>query len=240
MNTKERKQTLYEKYIKRMLGILCSICALVLLCWLYGILALAVRIRAGKPVIFTQKRPGKDEKIFSMYKFRTMTDERDANGRLLPDEARLTRLGRWMRDKSLDELPEMINILKGEMSFVGPRPLLVRDMTFMTEEQRRRHCVRPGLTGLAQTSGRNALPWDQKLSCDLQYIQKVTFANDLKIIWRTARQVLFHEKALGDAEIDEGAITDDLGDYLLKRGRVTKEEYDRKQAEAVRLLRDAK
>lgn len=240
MNTKERKRTLYEKYIKRMLDILCSICALILLCWLYGILALAVRIRAGKPVIFTQKRPGKDEKIFSMYKFRTMTDERDANGRLLPDEARLTRLGRWMRDKSLDELPEMINILKGEMSFVGPRPLLVRDMTFMTEEQRRRHCVRPGLTGLAQTSGRNALPWDQKLSCDLQYIQKVTFANDLKIIWKTIRQVLFHEKALGDTEIDEIAITDDLGDYLLKRGRVTKEEYDRKQAEAVRLLRDAK
>ena len=231
---------MYEKYIKRMLDILCSICALILLCWLYGILALAVRIRAGKPVIFTQKRPGKDEKIFSMYKFRTMTDEQDANGRLLPDEARLTRLGRWMRDKSLDELPEMINILKGEMSFVGPRPLLVRDMTFMTEEQRRRHCVRPGLTGLAQTSGRNALPWDQKLSCDLQYIQKVTFANDLKIIWKTMRQVLFHEKALGDTEIDEIAITDDLGDYLLKRGRVTKEEYDRKQAEAVRLLRDAK
>lgn len=240
MNTKERKRTLYEKYIKRVLDILCSICALILLCWLYGILALAVRIRAGKPVIFTQKRPGKDEKIFSMYKFRTMTDERDANGRLLSDEARLTRLGRWMRDKSLDELPEMINILKGEMSFVGPRPLLVRDMTFMTEEQRRRHCVRPGLTGLAQTSGRNALPWDQKLSCDLQYIQKVTFANDLKIIWKTMRQVLFHEKALGDTEIDEIAITDDLGDYLLKRGRVTKEEYDRKQAEAVRLLRDAK
>ena len=240
MNTKERKRTLYEKYIKRVLDILCSICALILLCWLYGILALAVRIRAGKPVIFTQKRPGKDEKIFSMYKFRTMTDERDANGRLLPDEARLTRLGRWMRDKSLDELPEMINILKGEMSFVGPRPLLVRDMTFMTEEQRRRHCVRPGLTGLAQTSGRNALPWDQKLSCDLQYIQKVTFANDLKIIWKTMRQVLFHEKALGDTEIDEIAITDDLGDYLLKRGRVTKKEYDRKQAEAVRLLRDAK
>ena len=240
MNTKERKRTLYEKYIKRMLDILCSICALILLCWLYGILALAMRIRAGKPVIFTQKRPGKDEKIFSMYKFRTMTDERDANGRLLPDEARLTRLGRWMRDKSLDELPEMINILKGEMSFVGPRPLLVRDMTFMTEEQRRRHCVRPGLTGLAQTSGRNALPWDQKLSCDLQYIQKVTFANDLKIIWKTMRQVLFHEKALRDTEIDEIAITDDLGDYLLKRGRVTKEEYDRKQAEAVRLLRDAK
>ena len=240
MNTKERKRTLYEKYIKRVLDILCSICALILLCWLYGILALAVRIRAGKPEIFTQKRPGKDEKIFSMYKFRTMTDERDANGRLLPDEARLTRLGRWMRDKSLDELPEMINILKGEMSFVGPRPLLVRDMTFMTEEQRRRHCVRPGLTGLAQTSGRNALPWDQKLSCDLQYIQKVTFANDLKIIWKTMRQVLFHEKALGDTEIDEIAITDDLGDYLLKRGRVTKEEYDRKQAEAVRLLRDAK
>ena len=240
MNTKERKRTLYEKYIKRMLDILCSICALILLCWLYGILALAVRIRAGKPVIFTQKRPGKDEKIFSMYKFRTMTDERDANGRLLPDEARLTRLGRWMRDKSLDELPEMINILKGEMSFVGPRPLLVRDMTFMTEEQRRRHCVRPGLTGLAQTSGRNALPWDQKLSCDLEYIQNVTFANDLKIIWKTVQQVLFHEKALGDTEIDEVAITDDLGDYLLKRGRVTKEEYDRKQAEAVQLLRDAK
>ena len=201
MNTKERKRTLYEKYIKRMLDILCSICALVLLCWLYGILALAVRIRAGKPVIFTQKRPGKDEKIFSMYKFRTMTDERDANGRLLPDEARLTRLGRWMRDKSLDELPEMINILKGEMSFVGPRPLLVEYLPYYTPQEHCRHDVRPGLTGLAQINGRNALSWEEKFSFDLQYVEHVSFGFDLKIIFKTISKVFRRSDVISGAEL---------------------------------------
>lgn len=232
----DRRTTAYERYIKRILDVAFSAIALILLCWLYGILSIAVRAGIGSPVIFKQKRPGKDEKIFCMYKYRTMTNERDENGKLLPDELRLTRFGARMRDKSLDELPEIVNILKGDMSFVGPRPQLVRDMTFMTEEQRKRHRVRPGLTGLAQTRGRNAISWDKKLAYDLEYIQHVTFANDMKIVMDTVKQVFFRKKALGDSETDEIAITDDLGDYLLKRGRVTEEEYRQKQEEAIRLL----
>lgn len=226
----------YEKYMKRPLDILCAAAALVLFCWLYLILAVLVRIKLGSPVIFRQPRPGKDEKIFYLYKFRSMTDQRDEQGRLLPDGERLTGFGRALRSTSLDELPEAINILKGDMSIIGPRPQLVRDMVFMTPEQRRRHCVRPGLSGLAQTRGRNALSWDSKLATDLEYIQKVTFLGDLKIIFDTVRQVFFRQKGLENSDVDEIAITDDLGDYLLKTGRVTREEYDRKQQEAKKLL----
>ena len=226
----------YEKYMKRTLDILCAAAALVLFCWLYLILAVLVRIKLGSPVIFRQPRPGKDEKIFYLYKFRSMTDQRDEQGRLLPDGERLTGFGRALRSTSLDELPEAINILKGDMSIIGPRPQLVRDMVFMTPEQRRRHCVRPGLSGLAQTRGRNALSWDSKLATDLEYIQRVTFLGDLKIIFDTVRQVFFRQKGLEDSDVDEIAITDDLGDYLLKTGRVTREEYDRKQQEAKKLL----
>ena len=154
----------------------------------------------------------------------------------MPDEVRLTKFGKALRATSLDELPEAFNILKGDMSVIGPRPQLVRDMVFMTPEQRLRHTVRPGLSGLAQTRGRNALSWDGKLATDLEYIQKVTFLGDVKIIFDTVKQVFFREKGLEDSDVDEVDITDDFGDYLLKAGRVTKEEYDEKQAEAKNLL----
>lgn len=232
----ERKQGIYERYVKRILDIVCALAALIVFCWLYAILAILVRIKLGSPVLFTQPRPGKDEKIFKLYKFRSMTDARDENGNLLPDEIRLTSFGKALRATSLDELPEAINILRGDMSVIGPRPQLVRDMVFMTPEQRLRHTVRPGLSGLAQTRGRNAISWDGKLATDLEYIQQVTFLGDVKIILDTVKQVFFHQKGLEDSDIDEVDLTDDFGDYLLKQGRVTKEEYERKQAEARRLL----
>lgn len=232
----ERKQGIYELYVKRILDIVCALAALIVFCWLYAILAILVRIKLGSPVLFTQPRPGKDEKIFKLYKFRSMTDARDENGNLLPDEIRLTSFGKALRATSLDELPEAINILKGDMSVIGPRPQLVRDMVFMTPEQRLRHTVRPGLSGLAQTRGRNAISWDGKLATDLEYIQNVTFLGDLKIIFDTVKQVFFGEKGLEDSDVDEVEITDDFGDYLLKVGRVDKEEYERKQAEARGLL----
>lgn len=231
-----RKQGFYEKFVKRPLDILCALAALIVFSWLYIIIAILVRIKLGSPVIFKQPRPGKDERIFNLYKFRSMTDERDENGNLLPDEVRLTKFGRALRATSLDELPEAFNILKGDMSVIGPRPQLVRDMVFMTPEQRLRHTVRPGLSGLAQTRGRNALSWDGKLATDLEYIQKVTFLGDVKIIVDTVKQVFFKEKGLEDSDVDEIDITDDFGDYLLKKGRVSQEEYDQKLIEARELL----
>ena len=232
----ERREGIYQRYIKRILDILCALAALIVFGWLYIIVAILVRVKLGSPVLFTQPRPGKDEKIFKLYKFRTMTDARDEQGNLLPDDVRLTPFGRSLRSTSLDELPEAFNILKGDMSVIGPRPQLVRDMVFMTPKQRQRHTVRPGLSGLAQTRGRNALSWDGKLSTDLEYIQHVTFLGDLKIIFDTVKQVFFGEKGLEDSDVDEVEITDDFGDYLLKAGRVSKEEYERKQAEARELL----
>lgn len=226
----------YEKYVKRVLDILCAVAAVAVFWWLYLIVALLVLVKLGHPVIFKQPRPGKDEKIFYLYKFRSMTDARDAQGNLLPDEVRLTAFGKALRSTSLDELPEVLNILKGDMSIIGPRPQLVRDMVFMTPEQRRRHTVRPGLSGLAQTRGRNALPWDEKLAADLEYLQHITFLGDVKIIFDTVRQVFLRQKGMEDSAADEVDITDDLGDYLLKAGRVTKEEYDKKRAEAKGLL----
>ena len=232
----DRREGIYQRYIKRILDILCALAALTVFGWLYIIVAILVRVKLGSPVLFTQPRPGKDEKIFKLYKFRTMTDARDEQGNLLPDDVRLTPFGRALRSTSLDELPEAFNILKGDMSVIGPRPQLVRDMVFMTPEQRQRHTVRPGLSGLAQTRGRNALSWDGKLSTDLEYIQHVTFLGDLKIIFDTVKQVFFGEKGLEGSDVDEVEITDDFGDYLLKAGRVSKEEYERKQAEARGLL----
>ena len=232
----DRREGIYQRYIKRILDILCALAALTVFGWLYIIVTILVRVKLGSPVLFTQPRPGKDEKIFKLYKFRTMTDARDEQGNLLPDDVRLTPFGRALRSTSLDELPEAFNILKGDMSVIGPRPQLVRDMVFMTPEQRQRHTVRPGLSGLAQTRGRNALSWDGKLSTDLEYIQHVTFLGDLKIIFDTVKQVFFGEKGLEDSDVDEVEITDDFGDYLLKAGRVSKEEYDRRQAEARELL----
>lgn len=231
-----KKQGIYERYIKRLLDIICALAALIVFGWLYIIVAVLVRVKLGSPVLFTQPRPGKDEKIFKLYKFRTMTDARDENGKLLPDDVRLTKFGKALRSTSLDELPEAFNILKGDMSVIGPRPQLVRDMVFMTPEQRQRHSVRPGLSGLAQTRGRNALSWDGKLATDLEYIQHVTFLGDLKIIFDTVKQVFFRQKGLENSNVDEVEITDDFGDYLLKAGRVSMEEYVEKQAEAKQLL----
>lgn len=232
----DRKQGIYEKYVKRIFDIICALAALIVFSWLYLIIAVLVRIKLGSPVLFKQPRPGKDEKIFNLYKFRTMTDDRDENGNLLPDDVRLTKFGRALRSTSLDELPEAFNILKGDMSVIGPRPQLVRDMVFMTPEQRKRHSVRPGLSGLAQTRGRNAISWDGKLTTDLEYIQHVTFLGDVKIIFDTVRQVFFKEKGLKDRDVDEVELTDDFGDYLLKAGRVSKDEYKEKQEQAKQLL----
>lgn len=180
----------YEKYIKRMLDFILALIAIVVLSPAILITALLVRTKLGSPVIFCQKRPGKDEKIFSMYKFRSMTDEKDENGNLLPDEVRLTGFGKKLRATSLDELPELFNILKGDMSIVGPRPLLVSYLERYNEEQKHRHDVRPGLTGLAQVNGRNAISWEDKFAYDVEYVKEVSFFNDVKIIFMTVGSVI--------------------------------------------------
>lgn len=175
----------YEKYLKRPLDFCCALAAVIVFSWLYIILAILVRVKLGSPVLFTQERPGKDEKIFKLYKFRSMTDARDENGELLPDEVRLTRFGKLLRATSLDELPEAFNIIKGDMSVIGPRPLLVRYLPRYTKEQHRRHEVRPGLSGYAQVHGRNAVSWQDKFKMDVEYVDHITFLGDLKIIWHS-------------------------------------------------------
>ena len=191
------------KYIKRILDIISSLLAIIILSPLLGVLTVIGAFEMKGNPFFAQERPGKDEKIFKLVKFRTMTNAKDKDGNLLSDADRLTRYGKFLRNTSLDELPELFNILKGDMSVIGPRPQLVRDMVFMTPEQRLRHTVRPGLSGLAQTRGRNALSWDGKLATDLEYIQKVTFLGDVKIIFDTVKQVFFREKGLEDSDVDE-------------------------------------
>lgn len=191
---------MYQKWIKRLLDIILSLVGILLLSWLYVILWILVRVKLGGPALFTQERPGKDEKIFKLYKFRSMTDERDENGELLPDEVRLTSFGKFLRSTSLDELPEFFNIIKGDMSFIGPRPLLVRYLPFYTEEEKHRHDVRPGLTGLAQVNGRNALGWEQRFAYDLEYVNHCTFLMDLKIIGMTVGKVLKRSGTLSGAD----------------------------------------
>lgn len=180
----------YEALLKRPLDILLAGSALILLSPVMGITALLIKIKLGSPVLFTQQRPGLNEKIFKIYKYRTMTDEKDINGKLLPDNMRLTKFGQSLRSTSLDELPELVNILKGDMSIVGPRPLLVEYLERYNKEQKHRHDVKPGLTGYAQIRGRNNLSWDEKFRDDLQYMKKITFCGDLKIIMQTIRIVL--------------------------------------------------
>lgn len=197
---------MYRKYFKRLVDILCSLAAIIVFSWLYIIVAILVRIKLGSPVIFKQARPGKDEKIFNLYKFRTMTDERDEDGNLLPDDVRLTRFGKLLRKTSLDELPEAFNILKGDMSVVGPRPLLVQYLDRYNDEQRRRHEVRPGLSGLAQVSGRNAITWEEKFKYDVEYVDKITFIGDVKIIFLTVWKAFVKEEGIsaeGEATISE-------------------------------------
>ena len=218
-----KKDSFYNKYIKRLLDIILSLFAIVILFPVLLILAILVRIKLGSPIIFKQKRPGKDEKIFTLYKFRTMTDEKDEDGNLLPDEKRLTKFGRLLRSTSLDELPELFNIIEGSMSIVGPRPLLIKDMIFMTKEQRKRHEVRQGLTGLAQVNGRNNITWENKFDYDLLYIDNISFLTDCKIILQTVCKVFRREDT-----VREGTESDmDLGDYLLKEKKITEEEYDK-------------
>lgn len=181
---------MYQKCIKRVLDIVLSGLALILLSPIILITAILVKFKLGSPVIFKQNRPGKDEKLFKLLKFRTMTDEKDTNGNLLSDEERLTKFGRKLRTTSLDELPELINIFKGDMSIVGPRPLLIRYLPFYKEDEKLRHSVRPGLTGLAQINGRNNVDWDERLSYDIKYVKHITFGEDVRIIFQTIGKVV--------------------------------------------------
>ena len=200
---------LYNKYIKRILDILISLTFIVLFSWLYLILVILVRIKLGSPVLFCQERPGYNEKIFTLYKFRTMTDKRDEKGNLLPDSERLTKFGSMLRSTSLDELPEMFNILKGDMSLIGPRPLLVEYLPYYTEEERLRHSVRPGLTGLAQVSGRNYLAWDKRLARDVEYVNHISFIMDARIIIKTIMVVFKKEDVSVDTNVVEGYLWDE-------------------------------
>ncbi len=203
----ERKVSFYEKYIKRVLDILCSLAAIILFCWLFAIVALLVRIKLGSPVIFKQPRPGKDEKVFMLHKFRSMTDETDDKGELLPDEMRLTRFGRFLRSTSLDELPELWDILIGNMSIIGPRPLLVKYLPLYNNEQRRRHEVRPGLTGWAQVHGRNLTSWEERFAYDTDYVDHLSFALDVKIVFMTVHCVFAREGISAEGSATMEAFT---------------------------------
>lgn len=184
---------MYAKYIKRILDFLISLIAIIILSPIYLIVAILVRIKLGSPVIFKQKRPGKDGKIFTLYKFRSMSDKKDENGNLLPDKDRLTKFGKVLRSTSLDELPELVNILKGEMSLIGPRPLAVSYLLYYNEKEKHRHDVRPGLTGLAQINGRNNLNWEDRFAYDIEYVNNITFINDVKIFFKTFIKVFKKE-----------------------------------------------
>lgn len=193
---REHKKGFYEKYIKRPLDFLLALSAFIVLSPVMLLVAVLVRVKLGSPVIFKQARPGMNEKIFYMYKFRSMTDEKDENGKLLPDEVRLTEFGKKLRRTSLDELPELINIIKGDMSIVGPRPLLVRYLPYYTQEERHRHDVRPGLTGLAQVNGRNFVNWEDRFRLDLEYVRDIRLNKDLNILLATVKKVLVRENIM--------------------------------------------
>ena len=230
---------MYSKFFKRAIDFMLSLFAIsVLSPLLIILLIIGAIVMKGNPFFF-QLRPGRidkktgKEKIFKLIKFRTMTNAKDKNGDLLPDDVRLVKYGKFLRSTSLDELPELINILIGDMSIVGPRPQLVRDMVFMTDKQRRRHTVRPGLTGLAQVSGRNNITWEQKFEYDLEYIKKITFIGDVKIILKTVVKVLKRADT-----VREGTASDmDFGDWLVNEGKVNQETYDAKKKEAKEFLR---
>ena len=226
-----------------MLDIICSLLALIFFGWLFLIVAILVKINLGSPIVFKPARPGMihpktgKERIFLMYKFRTMSDKRDEQGNLLPDEVRLGRFGKMLRNTSLDELLEVFNILKGDMSIIGPRPQLVRDMVFMSEEQRMRHTAKPGLSGLAQVKGRNAISWEEKLNLDLQYIRNISFFNDFQLILETFQKAIVKREGITDGE---NATALDYGDELLKSGKIDRNEYNRLQEYAKKILLDTK
>ncbi len=213
---------MYAKYIKRLLDFMLSLLAIVILWPLLVILILLVRIKLGSPVFFGQKRPGYQQKIFMLHKFRTMTDERDEKGELLPDKDRLTGFGKFLRKTSLDELPELFNILKGEMSFIGPRPLLPEYLPYYTEREQLRHSVRPGLTGLAQANGRNLVNWDRRLAYDVEYVENLSFAMDCKVIVKTVQTVFGHTEAVAeDTNAAEGNFAKIRQERLERTGKLT-------------------
>ena len=233
-----REMSFYEKYVKRAVDVVCATGAIVVFSPIYIVVAGLVKLKLGSPILFTQDRPGLvgpdgKETIFKMYKFRTMTDERDKNGELLPDDVRLTKFGKWLRNTSLDELPEAFNILNGTMSVIGPRPQLIRDMVFMTDEQRIRHTARPGLSGLAQVNGRNAISWEEKIDWDLKYIKNISMLEYIKIVLNTVKKAFIKQEGISQEDM---ATAEDFGDYLLRKEKITEEEYQVKQSTARRIL----
>lgn len=216
-------QSFYSKIVKRILDFGLSLIAIVILLPVLLTTALLVRVKLGSPVLFAQSRPGKNEKIFKLFKFRSMTDECDENGKLLPDTKRLTKFGRILRSTSIDELPELVNILKGDMSIVGPRPLVISYLPYYTNKEKHRHDVRPGLTGLAQVSGRNSISWDTKFKYDIEYLQTISFTTDVKIILLTVKKVFVRE-GIGQGEQHPGNLYDVRADWLDKNG-IIKPEY---------------
>ncbi len=211
---------MYKNCIKRCLDVLLSLCGILVLSPVLLILCVLVRVKLGSPVLFRQERPGKNERIFTLCKFRTMTDEKDENGDLLPDAVRLTKFGSFLRSTSLDELPELFNILKGDMSIIGPRPLLVSYLPYYSEREKLRHSVRPGLTGLAQVSGRNFLDWDRRLEKDVEYVENLSFGMDVKVLWMTVQTVLGHsEEVAGDTNAVEGNFAQIRQKRLEEEGR---------------------
>lgn len=205
---------MYKNCIKRWLDFLLSLCGIIVLSPVLLVLCILVRVKLGSPVLFRQERPGRDEKIFTLCKFRTMTDEKDENGKLLPDAVRLTKFGKFLRGTSLDELPELFNILKGDMSIIGPRPLLVSYLPYYSERERLRHSVRPGLTGLAQVSGRNFIDWDRRLAKDVEYVENLTFGMDVKVLWMTVKTVLGHTDEVAE---DTNAVEGNFAEIRRKR-----------------------
>ncbi len=206
----------YERFVKRGLDAFLATGAIIVLSPLILITAVLVRIKLGSPVLFSQERPGRDEKIFTLYKFRTMTDARDRNGELLPDEVRLTKFGAVLRSTSLDELPELFNIIRGDMAIIGPRPLLIQYLPYYTDTEKHRHDVRPGLSGLAQVSGRNLVKWDQRLAYDVEYVNRITFSGDAKIAFRTIKKVFAKEDIAADTTTVEPYLDEERKDRVIK------------------------
>ena len=223
---------MYKKYFKRLFDLCSSGMALLFLSPLLLYIAYLVKVKLGSPVLFTQIRPGKENRLFKMYKFRTMTDARDKEGNLLPDDLRLTAFGKKLRETSLDELPELINIFKGDMSVVGPRPQLVRDMVFFSDKEMQRQSVYPGLTGLAQISGRNNISWEEKFKYDLQYIDRISFLEDMRIIYRTIFKVANQD----DINTEGMETAEDYGDWLRRKKLLTDQDYEIGQDKAKQLI----